>query len=261
MKMHSISLSNVSKSYGSHKAVKDLNLTVESGELFGFLGPNGAGKTTTIKMMTGLLEPSSGSIDVCGINVWNSPIEAKRKIAYVPDQPTLYLKLTGMEYLQFIASIFKLSADEFEKRSNKWLSLFQLEERANELIEGYSHGMKQKIALCGALLHNPEIIFLDEPTVGLDPKSARTLKNLLRSLCDNGVTVFITTHILEIAEQLCDRIGIILDGEVIALGSMKELREQANNDQSTLEDIFLNLTGNEEQQNIIEELAKAGEIQ
>lgn len=157
--MHSISLSNVSKSYGSHKAVKDLNLTVESGELFGFLGPNGAGKTTTIKMMTGLLEPSSGSIDVCGINVWDAPIEAKRKIAYVPDQPTLYLKLTGMEYLQFIASIFKLSADEFETRSNKWLSLFQLEERANELIEGYSHGMKQKIALCGALLHNPEIIF------------------------------------------------------------------------------------------------------
>ena len=142
--MHSISLSNVSKSYGSHKAVKDLNLTVESGELFGFLGPNGAGKTTTIKMMTGLLEPSSGSIDVCGINVWDAPIEAKRKIAYVPDQPTLYLKLTGMEYLQFIASIFKLSADEFETRSNKWLSLFQLEERANELIEGYSHGMKQK---------------------------------------------------------------------------------------------------------------------
>ncbi|BFI98459.1 MAG: ABC transporter ATP-binding protein [Priestia megaterium] len=259
--MHSISLSNVSKSYGSYKAVKNINLTVETGELFGFLGPNGAGKTTTIKMMTGLLEPSSGSINVCGINVWESPVEAKQKIAYVPDQPTLYLKLTAMEYLQFIASIFKLSADEFEKRSNKWLSLFQLEERAHELIEGYSHGMKQKIALCGALLHNPEIIFLDEPTVGLDPKSAKTLKNLLRTLCDNGVTVFITTHILEIAEQLCDRIGIILDGEVIALGSMKELREQANNDQSTLEDIFLNLTGNEEQQNIIEELAKAGEIQ
>ncbi|AXI27838.1 ABC transporter ATP-binding protein [Bacillus aryabhattai] len=261
IKMHSISLSNVSKSYGSYKAVKNINLTVETGELFGFLGPNGAGKTTTIKMMTGLLEPSSGSINVCGINVWESPVEAKQKIAYVPDQPTLYLKLTGMEYLQFVASIFKLSADEFEKRSTKWLHLFQLEERAHELIEGYSHGMKQKIALCGALLHNPKIIFLDEPTVGLDPKSARTLKNLLRTLCDNGVTVFITTHILEIAEQLCDRIGIILDGEVIALGSMKELREQANNNQSSLEDIFLDLTGNEEQQNIIEELAKAGENQ
>ncbi|MBP3039851.1 ABC transporter ATP-binding protein [Bacillaceae bacterium Marseille-Q3522] len=254
--MSAIILTNLAKNYGSYEAVKNLNLSVKEGELFGFLGPNGAGKTTTIKMMTGLLEPTAGSVSVCGTDIWASPIEAKRKIAYVPDQPNLYPKLTGREYLKFIASIFQISSSEFEEHAEKWLQLFQLSERADELIEGYSHGMKQKIALCGALIHNPDVIFLDEPTVGLDPKSARTLKNLLRSICDNGTTVFITTHILEIAEQLCDRVAIILEGQVIAQGTMEELRRQGGKDEASLEDIFLQLTGDEEQQKLIEELAK-----
>ncbi len=242
--MTAIILSNLSKHYGAYEAVKNVNLEVKPGELFGFLGPMGRGKTTTIKMMTGLLEPTSGSIHVSGVDVWASPIEAKRKISYVPDQPTLYPKLTGREYLKFIASIYQISTNEFEERSSKWLQLFQLTERADELIEGYSHGMKQKIALCGALIHNPEVLFLDEPTVGLDPKSARTLKNLLRSICNNGTTVFITTHILEIAEQLCNRVGIILEGKVIALGTMAELRQQGGKDEASLEEIFLQLPEN-----------------
>lgn len=254
--MQAIRITNLSKSYGNYQAVKNLNLTVQKGELFGFLGPNGAGKTTTIKMMTGLLEPTNGAIEIGGINVWKSPLEAKRKIAYVPDQPNLYPKLTGWEFLQFVASVFQIPEKEFEKKAAELLRLYGLTDRSSELIEGYSHGMKQKIALCGALIHNPDVLFLDEPTVGLDPKSARTLKSHLRLLCNQGTTVFLTTHILEIAEQMCDRVGIISDGHVIALGTMKELREQEGLSDKSLEDIFLELTGDEDAKDLIQELAK-----
>lgn len=250
----SIEVKNLSKKYGSYQAVKNLNLSVSKGELFAFLGPNGAGKTTTIKMLIGLLEPTNGTVEIGGVNIWRSPIEAKRKIAFVPDQPNLYPKLTGWEFLQFIASVFQVPEDVFTERANELLKLFSLEGNAHELIEGYSHGMKQKIALCGALIHEPEVVFLDEPTVGLDPKSAKTLKNHLRHLCDQGTTVFLTTHILEIAEQMCDRVGIILNGDLIALGTMDELRERSS--QASLEDIFLELTGGEEAQDIISELSK-----
>lgn len=255
MQRPSIEINKLQKNYGSFEAVKALDLTVQKGELFCFLGPNGAGKTTTIKMMTGLLEPTEGVINICGIDIWKSPVEAKQHFAYVPDHPNLYPKLTGREFLRFIGSVFHMSQQTFEKRMEEYLQLFQLTGRADELMEGYSHGMKQKISLCAALIHQPDVLFLDEPTVGLDPKSARTLKTLLRKLCDNGMTVFMSTHILEIAEQMCDRVGIILQGELIALGTMEELREKGAEEQATLEDIFLQLTGDSDVQQMIDELA------
>ncbi|MFD2706512.1 MULTISPECIES: ABC transporter ATP-binding protein [Salibacterium] len=245
-------LNGVSKQYGSFSAAEDISITIPKGELFGFLGPNGAGKTTTIKMMTGLLEPTDGTIEIGGINMWKQPLQAKKKIAYVPDHPTLYEKLTGWEYIRFIASVFGIPARQAEEKAVRLFDLFSLGSRADELIEGYSHGMKQKMALTGALLHDPDVIFLDEPTVGLDPKSAKTLKDLLRQLCDDGTTVFVSTHILEIAQEMCDRIGIIRDGKIAALGTMEELRGESS---ASLEDIFLELTGDEEQQELIRELA------
>lgn len=254
----SIKLFNLAKSYGNQKAVKGLDLEVKKGELFGFLGPNGAGKTTTIKMITGLIEPTEGEVAVNGINIWENPIEAKKLIAYVPDQPNLYPKLTGWDYLEFVASVFQLEEEAFQKEAEQLLNLFGLTDRADELIESYSHGMKQKIAICGALVHNPAILFLDEPTVGLDPKSARNLKNILRERCDRGMTAFITTHILEIAEQMCDRIGIISEGDIIALGTMDELRQIDGRTEGSLEDIFLELTGGEEQQALIKEMSDIG---
>jgi len=257
MSVPSIKLTDLEKAYGKQAAVKNLQLEVPKGELFGFLGPNGAGKTTTIKMMTGLLEPTKGSVEISGIDIWQHPIEAKKRIAYVPDQPNVYPKLTGWDYLQFIASVFRIPESKFQEKATELLHIFSLTDRADELIESYSHGMKQKIAICGALVHEPEMIFLDEPTVGLDPKSARNLKSLLRTLCDKGMTAFISTHILEIAEQMCDRIGIIADGQIIALGTMDELRQHEGNTANSLEDIFLELTGDEKQQAVIDEMSSS----
>ncbi|SDQ77131.1 ABC-2 type transport system ATP-binding protein [Virgibacillus subterraneus] len=255
----SIKLTNLAKSYRGQDAVHNLNVDVKKGELFGFLGPNGAGKTTTIKMLTGLLEPTSGSAHINDVDIWKNPIEAKKKIAYVPDQPNLYPKLTGWDYLEFIASVFQVPQEKFQSKAKELLQIFSLTEQANDLIESYSHGMKQKIAICGALVHEPEVLFLDEPTVGLDPKSARSLKNLLRELCDNGMTAFVSTHILEIAEQMCDRVGIILDGKIIALGTMDELRSSGGNLDQSLEDIFLELTGGEDHQALISEITDQGD--
>lgn len=257
MNTSAIKLTDLAKTYGNQEAVHRLNIEVAKGELFGFLGPNGAGKTTTIKMMTGLLEPTNGMIEVGGINVWKQPLEAKKRIAYVPDQPDLYPKLTGWDYLEFIAAVFHLPKDKFQYKAKELLDVFSLTDRADELIEGYSHGMKQKIAICGALVHEPDVLFLDEPTVGLDPKSARSLKNLLRELCDHGMTAFVSTHILEIAEQMCDRVGIILDGNMIALGTIDALRKQGGDKKRSLEDIFLELTGDENQEALISEISKS----
>src|SRR5699024_6643580 len=164
------------------------------------------------KMLTGLLEPTSGTAEINGIDIWKKPLEAKKHIAYVPDQPNLYPKLTGWEYIQFIASVFGLPDETFQSKAKELLHIFSLTDRADELIESYSHGMKQKIAISGALVHEPDVLFLDEPTVGLDPKSARNLKDLLTELCSKGMTAFVSTHILEIAEKMCDRVGIISDG-------------------------------------------------
>ena len=243
---------NLTKNYGQLTAVNQLNLEVKAGELFCFLGPNGAGKTTTIKMMAGILTPTQGQVFLDGINVHRNPVQAKSLLAYVPDQPNLYEKLSPREFLSFIADIYRMDRTSVERQSSHWLEIFNLSDRADELMGGFSHGMKQKVSLIAALLHEPRVLFLDEPTVGLDPRSARMIKDLLRTLCEKGVTVFMSTHILEIAERMCDRVGIIQNGQLLALGSIEELRTRTNHGQSTdsssptLEDLFLELTGGDE---------------
>ncbi|MGI6372297.1 MAG: ABC transporter ATP-binding protein [Caldicoprobacterales bacterium] len=237
-----IEIKNLSKSYnkGAVKAVEDLNLHVKPGEIFGFLGPNGAGKTTTIKMMVGLLIPDKGTISIAGYDNAKNPLEAKQNIGYVPDNPDVYDRLTGMEYLNLMADVYKVSVEDRRERINYFLDMFNLTDAVGDLIKSYSHGMKQKIVLTGALLHNPAVWILDEPMVGLDPKSSHLLKEYMRKHCDRGNTVFFSTHILEVAERLCDRIGIINKGKLIAIGSMDELR---HGDQAgSLENIFLELT-------------------
>ncbi|MCL6589135.1 MAG: ABC transporter ATP-binding protein [Firmicutes bacterium] len=237
-----IEIRNVSKSYnkGTVKAVDNLTLQVKPGEIFGFLGPNGAGKTTTIKMMVGLLNPDEGTITMKGADIQKKPLEAKRNIGYVPDNPDIYERLTGTEYLNFMADVYQVPAPLRRERIQYFLESFELTDAVSDLIKSYSHGMKQKIVLTGALLHNPALWILDEPMVGLDPKSAHLLKDLMRKHCDQGNTVFFSTHILEVAEKLCDRIGIIHNGRLIASGTMDELRQGAQSE--SLEKIFLELT-------------------
>jgi ABC-2 type transport system ATP-binding protein len=240
------------KQYGNFVAVKGVNLRVMSGEIVGFLGPNGAGKTTTMRMITGLLQPSAGRAAICGYDIQRQPIQAKSVLGFVPDTPNLYGKLSGWEYLRFIARLYRVPTQRAEQRAGELLRLFGLEDAANDLIEGYSHGMQQKMVLAGALVHEPRVLFLDEPTVGLDPRSARLIKDLLAQLRQRGVAVVLSTHILEIAERLCDRVIIINKGEVIASGTLDELR--AHGGQGSLEDIFLNLTGGAEDAAVAEML-------
>jgi len=237
-----ISITGLSKSYnkGAVKAVDNLNMHVNHGEIFGFLGPNGAGKTTTIKMMIGLLNPDSGSIIINGHDIQREPLEVKRNIGYVPDNPDVYDRLTGIEYLNFMADVYGVPADLRKERIKYFLDIFELNDAATDLIKSYSHGMKQKIVLTGALIHDPAVWILDEPMVGLDPKSSHLLKELMRKHCEKGNTVFFSTHILEVAEKLCDRIGIIHKGKLIAVGTMDELRQGDN--AGSLENIFLELT-------------------
>ena len=237
-----IKISNLSKSYsrGAVKAVDNLNLHVRPGEIFGFLGPNGAGKTTTIKMMVGLLNPDEGIIIINGFDNQKDPIDAKRSIGYVPDSPVIYDRLTGLEYLDFMANVYQVPPDIKMQRINHFLDMFELVDAANDLIKSYSHGMKQKIVLTGALIHNPALWIMDEPMVGLDPRSSHLLKELMREHCNRGNTVFFSTHILEVAERLCDRIGIIHKGKLIAIGTLEELRHGEH--AGTLENIFLELT-------------------
>jgi len=223
------------------KAVDDLDLDVRAGEIFGFLGPNGAGKTTTIKAVVGLLKPDSGEILVDGVSVWDRPIEAKRRIGFVPDTPELYERLTGREYLSFIADIFEVPQEERDARALELLEMFDLKDALLDLIQSYSHGMKQKLAVAAALLHRPALMILDEPMTGLDPKSSHLFKETMRRHCDSGGSVFFSTHVLEVAERLCDRIGIINRGRLCAVGTMDELRRQAT-ESSNLEGIFLELT-------------------
>ncbi len=236
-----IEFKNVSKHFGSKKAVDDLSLMIKDGEIFGFLGPNGAGKTTTIKMLVGLLEPSGGDIFLNGLDVQKNPLEAKRKLSFVPDNPDIYDKITGIQYLNFLANIYQLSAEEKKVRIEKYSNEFEMTDALTGLITGYSHGMQQKICLIGALIHEPEVLILDEPMVGLDPKSSFHLKELMREHCEAGKTVFFSTHVMEVAEKICDRIAIINHGKVIAVGTMDEIRAGAE-DQGSLEKIFLELT-------------------
>lgn len=240
-----IELSNLSKSYarGKVRAVDNISLTVRPGEIFGFLGPNGAGKTTTIKMIVGLLRPDAGEVRVAGVDMLRDPIAAKHRIGFVPDQPQVYDRLTGSEYLNFLADVYQVPDDVRRERIDRYLEIFELRDAVGDLVQSYSHGMKQKLVLTGALLHNPPVWIMDEPMVGLDPRSAFLLKDLMAEHCRQGYTVFFSTHILEVAERLCDRIAIINKGRIIACGTLEEIKE--HREKETLENIFLELTENE----------------
>ena len=237
-----IRLEDLSKNFGSRQAVRQLSLHVPAGELFCFLGPNGAGKTTTIKLLVGLLKPSSGTIHIDGVNLEQDPIQVKKIIGYIPDRPFLYNKLTGWEYLEFVAGLYSLDPDIARDRAEQFFTFFDLQEFAHELIEGYSHGMKQKLVISGALIHKPKVIIVDEPLVGLDPKGARQVKQLFQDLCENGTTVFMSTHTMGVAEAMCHRVGIIQKGKMIALGTVDQLRSQAEHQHGDLESVFLKLT-------------------
>ena len=240
-----LKLTNVSKSYagGKVRAVDDITLHVKRGEIFGFIGPNGAGKTTTIKTICGILQPDSGSIEINGFDVRRDPIQAKKSIGYVPDNHEVYERLTGLEYLNFIGDIYGVESSVRKERVSKYLEMFEIADAAGERIKSYSHGMKQKLMITAALLPQPPLWILDEPLTGLDPRSSMLLKEEMRKHCEAGFTVFFSTHILEVAERLCDRIGIIQNGKLIAVGSLDELRGQKSNE--TLEKIFFELTESE----------------
>ncbi len=249
-----IETQNLTKRYGEKVAVDEVSFQVYGGEIFGFLGPNGAGKTTTIKMIVGLLQPTSGTVKVNGFDVQQQPMQAKAINGYVPDEPNLYAKLSGRELLRFVGDLYSLSRQQTERRIEELLRLFDLAHAADDTIDSYSHGMQQKTSLAAALMHDPKVLVLDEPTVGLDPKSARLIKDILRQLAERGAAIFLSTHILEIAERMCDRIGIIDKGQLIAVGTMDELRAMGSGE-SSLEDIFLSLTGGTEYAEIAEVLA------
>jgi len=240
-----IRLHGLTKRYGDFLAVERLSLDVGAGELFGFLGPNGAGKTTTIKMMAGLLRPSSGRIELAGHDLVKEPERAKAALGFIPDRPFLYEKLAAGEFLRFVAGLYGIDGSDLTYRIDALLSLVELSNWKRELIESFSHGMKQRLVMAASFIHDPAVLVVDEPMVGLDPKGARLIKDLFRERCRNGKTVFLTTHTLEVAQEMCDRIGIIAGGKLVALGTMDELQEQSRLDQNELEPIFLKLTGGE----------------
>jgi ABC-2 type transport system ATP-binding protein len=249
-----IEASGLTRRYGRLTAVRELSLAVPAGEVFGFLGPNGAGKTTTIRMLAALVRPTSGSALVAGFDVAREPLEVKRRVGYLAESPYLYGKLSGREFLGFMGGLYSVPAALAEQRAERLLALFELGDKADALIEGYSHGMRQKLALAGTLLHEPPVLFLDEPTSGLDPRSARRVKDLLLALAERGHTVFLSTHVLEIAEHLCHRVGIIDRGALVATGTLAELRR---GDGDSLEDIFLKLTGGAEERELAAYLGQA----
>lgn len=237
-----IKLSGLKKKYGDQFAVDDLNLEIGPGELFGFLGPNGAGKTTTIKMITGILKPTSGEVIVADFDMQKYPEKAKNQIGYIPDAPYLYDRLTAREHLQFVGGLFNLDKDQIAARSLELFGIFGMNGWVDKRCEEYSHGMRQKLVFCSALLHQPKVLVVDEPMVGLDPLSARLVKDLLKQYALKGNTVFISTHVLSVAEELCDRIGIIHKGKLIAVGTLAELKTKAAKGAINLETLFLELT-------------------
>lgn len=241
-----IEFEHVSRYYGKKVAVSDLNLEIPSGQLFAFLGPNGAGKTTTIKMVVGLLRPSSGTVRLCGHDVSTNDIGANRLLGYVPDVPYLYDKLSGLEFLQFIGEMYGLSARETAAKIAEQIDAFSLHGFLEDLTESYSHGMKQRLAFAAAMLHDPKVLVIDEPMVGLDPRSVRLVKDLLRKKVAQGQTIFMSTHLLSIAEEIADRVGIIDQGELKFLGTLDELRTTLVTRETSLEHLYLNFTAQEQ---------------
>ena len=237
-----ITLAHLTKRFGRLTAVNDISLEVHPGEIFGLLGPNGAGKTTTIKMIAGIMEPTEGVIVIDGKDMDEDPVGAKQVTGFIPDRGFLYEKLTGIEFLQFVASLYGMDDAYSRARIAELLALFEMEDWAGDFIEGYSHGMKQRLVMSAALIHEPRVIVVDEPMVGLDPKGARLVKTVFRSLAQEGVTILMSTHTLAVAEEMCDRVGIIHDGRLIALGTVSELRQKVGGKEINLEAVFLRLT-------------------
>jgi ABC-2 type transport system ATP-binding protein len=238
-----IRLTKLSKKYGKFTAVDAIDMEIRRGELFGFLGPNGAGKTTTMRMIAGILQPTSGKIEIAGDDIAADPIRAKSRLGFIPDRPYVYDKLTGAEFLRFVAALYGQEGEPVERRMVELLDLFELMPWKDELVESYSHGMRQKLIISSALLHRPEVIVVDEPMVGLDPKGQRFLKELFRAFVDRGGTVLMSTHTLDTVEEMCDRIGIIVGGKILACGTMAEVRAQTEGGDARLEELFLRLTG------------------
>src|ERR1043166_5946724 len=249
-----IQLSALTKRYGSFTAVDSIDLTVPAGQLLGLLGPNGAGKTTTLRMIAGILRPSSGRMSIGGVDVWQDPVAAKMKLGFIPDRPFIYEKLTGAEFLRFVAGLFGQEGKTIEHRARELLALFDLEEWRDELVESYSHGMRQKLIISSAFVHRPEVIVVDEPMVGLAPKAAKILKDLFREYTNRGHTIMMSTHTLEVAQAMCDRIALIQGGHIRALGTMDELRRDAEAGATGLEHIFLKLTGENAARELVEVL-------
>ena len=245
-----IELLKVTKKFGKKTAVDDLSLHIKTGEFFGFLGPNGAGKTTTIKLMTGLLRPESGTIRICGTDIIKDPEAAKMKTGYVPDAPYIYEKLTAREYLEFTGGLYDMSPEKIRSQTEWLFDLFGMDGWVDSRCEEYSHGMRQKVVFCSAFLHDPEVLIVDEPMVGLDPQSMRLVKDLLKLYSSRGTAIFVSTHILSVAEELCDRIGIIHNGRLIGLGTLDELGSMATAEGENLESLFLKMTGGPRQANL-----------
>ena len=236
-----LKIKHLTKAYGEKKAVDDLNLHIAPGEIYGFIGHNGAGKTTTLKSVAGILQFDAGEIYIDGISIKENPLECKRRFAYIPDNPDLYDYMTGIKYLNFIADIFGVGANERQARIRKYADAFELTADLAQPIAAYSHGMKQKLAIIAAWLHEPKLILMDEPFVGLDPKASHLLKEMMREVCDEGGAIFFSTHVLEVAEKLCDKVAIIKSGRLIRSGNMEEVKGD-----ESLEDVFLELEGEAE---------------
>ena len=249
-----IRLTNLTKRYGTFTAVDAIDLEVPRGQLFGFLGPNGAGKTTTLRMIAGILRPTGGTVEIGGVDIAKNPIAAKMKLGFIPDRPFIYEKLTGAEFLRFVAGLYDQEGPDVEHRARELMALFDLEEWQDELVESYSHGMRQKLIISSAFVHRAEVIVVDEPMVGLDPKAARILKDLFREYVSRGNTIMMSTHTLEVAEALCDHIAIIQAGKIRAAGTMAELRQHAEAGAGGLEQIFLKLTGDNAARELVEVL-------
>lgn len=237
-----IAIEGLTKRYEDLVAVDNLSLTIPRGEFFCFLGPNGAGKTTTIKVLTGLVRPNAGTARICGYDIEAQPIEAKRRIGYIPDHPYLYEKLSGRDFFHFVGDLFEVPRDSQRRKCEEFFALLGLTRATDKLVENYSHGMRQKLVIAASLMHDPDVIIVDEPMVGLDPQSARTVKRLLRRQVERGCSIFLSTHILSIAEELADRIGVISRGRLIFLGTLDDLRTRQNIGDARLEELFLSLT-------------------